>query len=93
MALNSFAISAIATTKGYDELIPKQLSVVQERRVYKRIKDSFDGSYNNELLFLYEDAGHNLKRVRVASERTDWKPTIELKYDSGLWSTSLPNSN
>ncbi len=39
MALNSFAISAIGTTKGYDELVPRQLSVVHERKLYAKLSD------------------------------------------------------
>lgn len=93
MALNSFAISAIATTKGFDELIPKQLSVVKERKLYKRVKEAFESDSNNELVFAIDDTQHSYHRVRVASERTNWKPDIELHYESGLWSTSIPNSD
>jgi glycogen debranching enzyme len=85
-AIVAFTNTAAASTKGFDELIPEQLSVVTERRLYKSAEDapevpkvrvsSDDGSV--EMTIYYEDPTQRLHSVEVKGNWDSWSQSINL---------------
>jgi glycogen debranching enzyme len=85
-AIVAFTNTAAASTRGYDELIPEQLSVVTERRLYKSAEDRPQvpkvrvsaGDESVEMTIYYEDPTQRLRTVEVKGNWDSWSQSINL---------------
>lgn len=83
-AMVSMSNCMIASTRGYDEFIPQQLSVVRENRVYKvysaqtePIKHNLGGNLEVFLSFSLED-NQKVTKVQVKGEWDNWTLLFDL---------------
>jgi hypothetical protein len=89
-AIVSFTNTAVASTRGYDELIPYQLSPAKEMRLYRMVIEEFEGKERvfigetgkNGVISLavkYESRSEDDKTVEIRGSWDNWQQAIELQ--------------
>ena len=78
IALNSFAYLFVGTVKGYDEIYPDRLSVVNERRIYNDKLEIIEKEEVSsvKLGFVYERKNDLPKNVKVFGTWDNWANPI-----------------
>jgi len=99
MGLNSLADQAIASTWGYDQLLPQNLCVVRESRLYPIEKSTINEWWPHgekkieapqKFPYTFKYYNAHCSRVAVAGEFNAWQPTYELKKrNSHEWSATF----
>lgn len=86
-AIVAFTNTASATTRGFDELIPEQLSVVTEERLYKteehtihlpRVVMAPSGDAGVAVTVYYEDTSRHCNSVDLKGNWDNWSQAIHL---------------
>lgn len=90
--------SAIGSCRGYDELVPKVLSVVTENRLYHDYKDKTNGARNAESTPDFSEQARFSTSLHAESSTITakgswdaWKNEIVLERRHGVWSAVLPS--
>ena len=86
----------VATTWGFDQMLLKNFCVVRETRLYPIQQDKLvvgeQKAEAAEQEHKFEIKWRDCKRMRVAGQFNDWKPTLELKRSGDIWSGTLKQS-
>ncbi|CAG9321923.1 unnamed protein product [Blepharisma stoltei] len=97
--LTGFTNCAVSSTRGYDEFIPRNLSVVSEKRIYsapvhgaQSISEVslFDDIENPIKVYVEYAAENNFKEVAIKGEWDNWNKKINLNHiGDNKWAVKL----
>lgn len=93
--LASFHNSPVGSTRGYDEIIPIQLSVVDENREYlnylpieKDLEHILMGAYKDVVKVVVEYKGFG-NSVAIRGDWDGWKSALDMQWINGIWRNLL----
>lgn len=101
IGLLGLADQIIASTWGYDQMLPENVSVTKEERLYPHQVDLVAKKWKTRsqkpkkdsilLTIAYQTAnGAKCSSVKIAGEFTNWKPAIEMEHKGDtLWEQTL----